>query len=87
MMLGFMCAPAQTGFDHEWALDQNGIWARKYQTSLEYGVIAMELAGALSLGNDDGIGHTFWQSIDSTTISSVTAEALKLTFSAASGRG
>jgi hypothetical protein len=57
--------------------------ARHYQTGLEYGVIAAELAGALWFGNDDGIGHTFWQSSDSTAISSVTAEALKLTFSRA----
>jgi hypothetical protein len=82
-MLGLLSAPAFAGFDHEWAFDENGIWARKYQTGLEYGVIATEIAGALWLGDDDEVGHTFWQSIDSTAISSVTAEALKLTFSRA----
>ena len=52
------------GIDHEWSLDQNGIWARNYQTGLEYGVIALEVAGSLWLGNDDELGHTFWQTID-----------------------
>jgi hypothetical protein len=26
MLLGLASAPALAGFDHEWALDQNGIW-------------------------------------------------------------
>jgi PAP2 superfamily len=83
IILGFAASPALAGFDHEWALDQNGIWARSNQTGLEFGVIATEIAGALWFGNDDEVGHTFWQSVDSTAISSVTAEALKLTFSRA----
>jgi membrane-associated phospholipid phosphatase len=78
-----LSAPAFAGFDHEWALDQSGVWARKYQTALEYGVIATELGGALWLGNDDDLGHTFWQSIDSTVISSIGAEVLKISFSRA----
>jgi hypothetical protein len=32
------------GLDHELPLDQNGIWARSFQTRLEYGVVAMEVA-------------------------------------------
>jgi membrane-associated phospholipid phosphatase len=72
---------AQAGFDHEWALDQRGIWGRDYQTGLEYGVIATEIAGALWLGNDNDLGHTFWQSVDSSVISGVTAEVLKVSFS------
>jgi len=56
--LFLLAAPlAQAGIDHEWSLDQNGIWARKYQTGLETGVIAVELAGAVWLGNDDEAGH------------------------------
>lgn len=76
-------SPAFADFDHEWALDQSGIWARKYQTGLEYGVIATEIGGALWFGNDDDVGHTFWQSLDSTAISSVSAELLKISFSRA----
>src|SRR5579871_97628 len=76
-LLALSCAapvPALAGIDHELTLDQNGIWARKYQVGLEYGVIATEIAGALWLGNDDELGHTLWQTVDSSVISSVAAE-------------
>jgi hypothetical protein len=56
------------GIDHEWGYDNGGIWNRNYQTGLEYAVIATEGAGALWLGNDDPLGHEFWQSIDSTSV-------------------
>jgi PAP2 superfamily len=76
-------ASAHAGFDHEWALDVNGIWARKYQTGLEYAVIATEVAGSLWLGDNDEFGHTLWQTVDSTIVSSFAAETLKLGFSRA----
>jgi membrane-associated phospholipid phosphatase len=69
----FACA----GFDHEWSLDQSGIWARKYQTGLQFGVIAVEVGGALWLGNDDEAGHVFWQSVDSSVVSGFASFALK----------
>jgi PAP2 superfamily len=71
------------GIDSELPLDQNGIWARKYQTGLENAVIATELAGALWLGNDDKLGHTFWQTIDASAISGIGATLLKYGFSRA----
>jgi PAP2 superfamily protein len=71
------------GIDHELSLDQRGVWARKYQTGLEFGVLATEIGGALWLGNDDELGHTWWQAVDSTAVSSLAAEALKLSFSRA----
>ena len=71
------------GIDHELPLDQSGIWARKYQTALEYGVLITEVAGALWLGDDGKLGHTFWQSLDSSVVSSIGAEALKYAFSRA----
>lgn len=71
------------GIDHEWALDQHGIWARKYQTGLENGVVAIEIAGALWLGNDNDLGHTFWQTVDASVISGIAAEGLKRAFSRA----
>jgi undecaprenyl-diphosphatase len=74
---------AQAGIDHIITLDQSGVWARKYQVALEYTVLATEIGGSLWLGNDDEIGHTLWQTLDSTAISSLTAEVLKLTFSRA----
>ena len=75
--------PAYAGFDHELPLDQSGIWARKYQTGLEYGVVALEVAGSLWYGNNDAIGHTFWQSVDSSVISGLGALGLKYAFSRA----
>jgi hypothetical protein len=85
LLLTLAAAPmcARAGIDHELDLDQSGIWARKYQIGLEFGVIAAEIGGSLWLGNDDELGHTLWQTIDSTAISSVAAEALKFSFSRA----
>jgi len=75
----FALAPcvACAGIDHEWSLDENGIWARKYQTGIEYGVIAVEISGALWFGNDNELGHTMWQTLDSSIISGVAAAVLK----------
>ncbi len=74
---------AHAGLDHEWSLDQNGIWARKYQTGLENGVIALEVAGSLWFGNGNELGHTFWQTIDASVISGLGATVLKHAFSRA----
>ena len=65
------------GIDHELALDERGIWKRSYQLDLQNGVIATEIVGALWLGNDDDLGHTFWQTVDSSIISGATATLLK----------
>ena len=67
------------GIDHEIGFDQSGIWARKYQTALEVGVIATEIGGALWLGSDDELGHVFWQTIDSSVITGIAATVLKKT--------
>ena len=90
LLLASLCLPIPVmagdgflGIDHELSLDQRGVWARKYQTGLEFGVLATEIGGALWLGNDDELGHTLWQAVDSTAVSSLTAEALKLSFSRA----
>jgi hypothetical protein len=76
-MLLLYSIQCHAGFDHELPLDQNGIWARKYQTGLEYGVIAAEVAGSLWFGNDSEVGHTFWQTVDATAISGLGAAILK----------
>ena len=68
------------GIDHELSLDQSGIWARSYQVDLERGAIAVELAGALWLGNDDKLGHVFWQTVDASLISGLAAAGLKRAF-------
>ena len=78
-----VAASGPLGIDHELALDENGIWARKYSVALEYGAIAAEIGGALWLGNDDELGHTFWQTIDASVIAGLAAEAMKKGFSRA----
>ena len=80
LSLQSMCAAAgggPLGIDRELALDTGGIWARRYQTGIENGAIVVEIAGALWFGNDDELGHTFWQDIDSTALSGVAAQLLK----------
>jgi len=54
---------------------------------LEFGIIALEAGGALWLGNDSELGHTFWQTIDASVISGVTAEALNAFSRARPDRG
>jgi hypothetical protein len=68
------------GIDHEWSLDQSGIWARKYQSALETSVVAFEVAGSLWFGNDNELGHTLWQTVDSSVISGVGAQLIKYGF-------
>src|SRR5713101_1491788 len=68
------------GIDHELALDQKCIWALKYQTALETSVVAFEVAGSLWFGNDNELGHTLWQTVDSSVISGVGAQLLKYGF-------
>jgi undecaprenyl-diphosphatase len=85
VLLGLACLGAHAaggplGIDHEWALDQRGIWSRHVQLGLEHVVIAAEVGGALWLGNDDPLGHTFWQALDASAISAAAAEGLKRVF-------
>jgi PAP2 superfamily len=68
------------GIDHELPLDQSGIWARKYQVGLEFGVIAAEVAGSVWFGNDDKLGHTLWQTVDASVVSGAGAQLLKYGF-------
>ena len=77
LLSALTCGCARAGIDHEIGFDQSGIWARSYQTGLEYGVVAVEVAGALWLGNDNQVGHTFWQTIDASVISGLAADVLK----------
>jgi undecaprenyl-diphosphatase len=81
---------AHAGLDHELAYDQTGIWNRNVQLAMEYSAIAIAAGGALWLGNDNELGHTFWQTADSEAISAVAAQVMKYTFRRArpnSGQG
>jgi len=71
------------GIDHEWALDTSGAWSQKYQNVVQYGVIAAELGGGIYFGYENPLGRTFWQSVDSTAIASISTEILKLAMSRA----
>ena len=83
LLLTLTAGQAHAGLDHELPLDQKGIWARQYQTGLENGVIALEVAGSLWFGNDNELGHTFWQTIDASAISAIGATVMKHAFSRA----
>ncbi len=71
------------GIDYELTYDDAGIWKRSYQLDLEYAVLGTTGVGALWLGNDNPLGHAFWQDIDAEAISAVAAQGLKYAFSRA----
>jgi undecaprenyl-diphosphatase len=72
------------GIDHEWSYSNHGVWSTHYEQGLVYGVMLFEAGGALLLGDDeDGFGHTLWQSVDASVFSGVSAEILKIAFSRA----
>jgi undecaprenyl-diphosphatase len=71
------------GIDHRWSYDNHGIWAPHYEQDLVYGVIVFEVGGVVWLGDDEGFGHTLWQSVDASIVSGVSAEILKYGFSRA----
>ncbi len=68
------------GIDHLVTYDNSGIWNRSYQNGLEYGLIAVEVAGALWEGADTRLGKTFWQSVDASVIGGLSSTALKYVF-------
>lgn len=87
-LLGTLCAAvAQAGgplgIDNEWALDKSGVWSQKNQNILQYAALATEVGGGIWFGRDSELGHTFWQSVDSTAIASISAQILKFAFSRA----
>jgi membrane-associated phospholipid phosphatase len=83
VLLFLTSSPANAGIDHELGYDKDGLYSQNFQTGLEASVIAAEVAGALWLGNDDPLGHTFWQTIDSSSIAGISSTVLKYAFSRA----
>jgi undecaprenyl-diphosphatase len=69
------------GIDYLVTYDDSGIWNRKYQQALEYGVLAFAVGGALWEGGETRFGRTLWQSVDAAVASGVVAQAMKYTFS------
>jgi undecaprenyl-diphosphatase len=68
------------GIDHKVEKSDTGIWNRNNQNLLQYGAVAVDLGIALWEGGDSRLGHTAWQSIDSTVLSVAAATVLKPTF-------
>jgi hypothetical protein len=69
------------GIDSRLALDDRGIWARRYQDALIGALIVGEVGGAVWEGGEERFGRTLWQSIDASLIGGVTSGVLKYTFS------
>jgi PAP2 superfamily len=85
VLLQMVCVSAHAsggpiGIDYEWKYDDAGIWKRSYQLDLEYAVLGTTAVGALWLGNDNSLGHSFWQDIDAEVISGVAAQGFKYAF-------
>ena len=58
--VGAIAGDGPLGIDHELSLDERGIWARKYQTSLKNMALSRSKSAARSgyLGNDnERLGH------------------------------
>jgi undecaprenyl-diphosphatase len=69
--------------DYRLERSDTGIWDRNVQLALGYTVIAMDVGGALWLGNDRPLGHAAWQAADSMALSGITTTVLKYAFSRA----
>jgi membrane-associated phospholipid phosphatase len=69
------------GIDHVLAYDDSGIWNRKYQNLLVYGLITTEVAGGLWEGCESRLGRTYWQSIDASLAGGIASTLLKYAFS------
>jgi len=68
------------GVDHLVQYENSGIWKRSNQQALYYGLIGVEIAGAVWLGGEDRLGKTFWRAIDSSALAGVANESLKHIF-------
>jgi hypothetical protein len=69
------------GIDHMLTYDDSGIWNRRYQQAVEYGLVATEVLGAVWEGGETRFGRTLWQSIDASVAGGVAAQVLKIGFS------
>jgi membrane-associated phospholipid phosphatase len=68
------------GIDYELGKGDTGVFNRGAQVGLEYGSVAFIAAGSLFLGNDNQLGHEFWQSADSAVLAGLSAQVLKYAF-------
>jgi len=93
-LIGALCAallataPAQAGggllgLDTYGTLDDRGIWSRKNQNILLFGMLATTGGAALWEGGESRLGRTLWKSVDATMIGTAAAYTLKFAFSRA----
>lgn len=71
------------GIDQRINEDHSGIWNRRNQSLLQDGAALIIVAGALWQGDQDRLGHTYWQAVDSAALGTASAAALKLVFARA----
>jgi len=82
LALLFAATPVcRAGIDHLVTYDDSGIWKRSNQVIVEYGLIAVEVGGALWEGGETRLGKTFWTSIDSSVAAGLVAQVMKVAFS------
>jgi len=80
LILVVIPSSARAGLDHPVTPTTSGPWARQYTQALQYGVIATEIGGSLWLGGESELGLTFWQTVDSSVFSGITAQLMKWGF-------
>lgn len=70
-------------FDHRLHYDNSGIWARKYQLAVEYGLVAGAVGFALYEGSESRAGSVAWKTLDSMLITAGVVQVAKPVFSRA----
>ena len=70
-------------FDHRLHYDPNGIWQRKYQLGLQYGLAAGAVGLALYEGSESRLGNVAWKTVDSMLITAGIVQVAKPVFSRA----
>jgi len=68
-------------FDHRLRYDSSGLWARKYQLAVEYGLVAGTLGVALYEGSESRMGNVAWKTLDSMLITAGIVQIAKPAFS------
>ncbi len=71
------------GFDHRLHYDNSGIWARKYQLTVEFGLIAGAAGVAFYEGSESRMGNVAWKTMDSMLITAGIVQVAKPAFSRA----
>lgn len=70
-------------FDHRLHYDPNGIWQRKYQLGVQYGLAAGAVGLALYEGSESRLGNVAWKTLDSMLLTAGIVQVAKPVFSRA----